>query len=713
MHLIEQEAYGSYVCQQTSIEDYAAKVVDIIPTRDDQSHLLTNRELEILDLIVQEYSSKQVAAELNISIHTVLTHRKNIKTKLGVKGVVGMVRVWLKRQMVLQSLIALLALSLCMNELSAQQCSNMNITLLSQSDVDNFQSTYGVCDSLPAILRIGNGNITDIYNLTPLSNLRHVSQLIVTNNDNLLSLEGLENLNQNSISRLSITGNLLLNDISQLSGIGPIGGDLGIADNPALATLDGLENLRIFGTAITIRNMPLLTSLSPMTGITRIDGFLTIENNDALTDISALSSLAIFGDGANPRFVVKDNDALEDCTPLCYVVQTVLPRLNNLTKDIQNNLGNCLDEQAILIDCIDENDGIYSGSGTVPANTDVGLENSISIDNSTLVIDGLNNRVGIGTSTPQAVLEVDGTVRLSGLPTSGSIDKIIAIDTDGHAFEYDISNYDADASDDFSGTFADLTGVPAGLSDGDDDTQLSDAQIAALGYIKSANDADSDPTNELYDDSDLVDSITVLRSDLTALQSSGGNTSLYSSDGSLISDRAVTQGDFDINFDANTLVVDGSDNKVGIGTSTPTYELDVIGDVGISGAIFGLSDERLKRDIVPIQNALAVISQLAPKSYWFKSDEFKEIKLSETKQYGLIAQDVHEVLPDIISTTRKGEEVYQAINYQALITVLISAMQEQHEIINSLEQKWDEAQKKSSVRLLEIEELLRSSSYKE
>ena len=49
----------------------------------------------------------------------------------------------------------------------------------------------------------------------------------------------------------------------------------------------------------------------------------------------------------------------------------------------------------------------------------------------------------------------------------------------------------------FSGDFSDLSNVPAGLSDGDDDTHLTDAQITAMGYIKNANDADHDATNEI------------------------------------------------------------------------------------------------------------------------------------------------------------------------------------------------------------------------
>jgi LuxR family transcriptional regulator len=47
---------------------------------------LTIREKEIIKLIFQGYSSKQIAEKLFISPHTVGTHRKNIKYKLKIKN---------------------------------------------------------------------------------------------------------------------------------------------------------------------------------------------------------------------------------------------------------------------------------------------------------------------------------------------------------------------------------------------------------------------------------------------------------------------------------------------------------------------------------------------------------------------------------------------------------------------------------------------------
>ena len=48
---------------------------------------LTDREIEVLSLIVQGYINKEIADKLNISLSTVITHRRNIMEKLNAKSV--------------------------------------------------------------------------------------------------------------------------------------------------------------------------------------------------------------------------------------------------------------------------------------------------------------------------------------------------------------------------------------------------------------------------------------------------------------------------------------------------------------------------------------------------------------------------------------------------------------------------------------------------
>ena len=52
-----------------------------------QQKILTDREIEVMSLIVQGYINKEIADKLNIGLATVITHRKNIMDKLGVKSV--------------------------------------------------------------------------------------------------------------------------------------------------------------------------------------------------------------------------------------------------------------------------------------------------------------------------------------------------------------------------------------------------------------------------------------------------------------------------------------------------------------------------------------------------------------------------------------------------------------------------------------------------
>ena len=52
-----------------------------------QQKVLSDREIEVMSLIVQGHINKEIADKLNIGLATVITHRKNIMDKLGLKSV--------------------------------------------------------------------------------------------------------------------------------------------------------------------------------------------------------------------------------------------------------------------------------------------------------------------------------------------------------------------------------------------------------------------------------------------------------------------------------------------------------------------------------------------------------------------------------------------------------------------------------------------------
>ena len=55
-----------------------------------ESYELSERETEVLVLLAQGLSSKEIADKLNISVHTVSTHRKNITRKTDIKSIAGL-----------------------------------------------------------------------------------------------------------------------------------------------------------------------------------------------------------------------------------------------------------------------------------------------------------------------------------------------------------------------------------------------------------------------------------------------------------------------------------------------------------------------------------------------------------------------------------------------------------------------------------------------
>lgn len=69
---------------------YPVKDMPPMPAPADRQELLSAREIEVLVLVAQGMLNKEIADKLNISQTTVITHRKNITEKLGIKTVSGL-----------------------------------------------------------------------------------------------------------------------------------------------------------------------------------------------------------------------------------------------------------------------------------------------------------------------------------------------------------------------------------------------------------------------------------------------------------------------------------------------------------------------------------------------------------------------------------------------------------------------------------------------
>lgn len=70
----------------------AARLARPTPRGDDARPLLSERESEILTALARGLSSKQIAAEYDLSVRTVETHRQNIRRKLKIAGQAELIR---------------------------------------------------------------------------------------------------------------------------------------------------------------------------------------------------------------------------------------------------------------------------------------------------------------------------------------------------------------------------------------------------------------------------------------------------------------------------------------------------------------------------------------------------------------------------------------------------------------------------------------------
>lgn len=83
----EEEIVEAIGTIQNGGKFFCRKVLNIINSGEDFTNLeLSEREMEIVKLIAVGKSSIQIAGDLNISVHTVNSHRKNILKKLGLKS---------------------------------------------------------------------------------------------------------------------------------------------------------------------------------------------------------------------------------------------------------------------------------------------------------------------------------------------------------------------------------------------------------------------------------------------------------------------------------------------------------------------------------------------------------------------------------------------------------------------------------------------------
>lgn len=148
--------------------------------------------------------------------------------------------------------------------------------------------------------------------------------------------------------------------------------------------------------------------------------------------------------------------------------------------------------------------------------------------------------------------------------------------------------------------------------------------------------------------------------------------------------------------------------NVGVGYTTPAHKLHVNGDV-VANNVSASSDKRLKKNISRLDYGLKEVLQLEPVKFQYNGKG--QIEDTETMQYGLIAQDVQKIFPELVKSYEMTEystplsksidnpsyrredyasqAEYLLIRDSQIKFALINAVKEQHEIIEEQQNQID------------------------
>jgi hypothetical protein len=202
---------------------------------------------------------------------------------------------------------------------------------------------------------------------------------------------------------------------------------------------------------------------------------------------------------------------------------------------------------------------------------------------------------------------------------------------------------------------------------------VADAEAATFQFMKSRNTTVGSHT--IVQDNDQLGNLTWYASDGNSWERAGIIQCLI--DGTPGDDDLPTEMLFGVSAD---------------GAATPTTRLTIAPDGTLSGSSSNdISDERLKENIKTIPDALDTVKKLTGRTFTWKEDDGLPTMSKGTK-YGLIAQELEAVLPDLVTDhtgifQKEDGTYYKSITSSGIIPVLIEAVKELTAKVEALEAK--------------------------
>jgi hypothetical protein len=214
-----------------------------------------------------------------------------------------------------------------------------------------------------------------------------------------------------------------------------------------------------------------------------------------------------------------------------------------------------------------------------------------NFDSGVLFVDGTNNRVGIGNTTPGHALSVTGTTNLGGFV---NVSSTVGTNTSTESALRIVPNNLAGAAE-WRNIFR-LSSYYNGGANGheffikaDDNNRfnlISDwGNALRLGVVSNSGAvANAVPTTFL--------SLTTTAASFSGLTLAAGNTTItgfanVTTTATIGTGFTLTSGN--ANFDSGVLFVDGTNNRVGVGNTTPGHALSVTGTTNLGGAVTGIT----------------------------------------------------------------------------------------------------------------------------
>lgn len=138
-------------------------------------------------------------------------------------------------------------------------------------------------------------------------------------------------------------------------------------------------------------------------------------------------------------------------------------------------------------------------------------------------------------------------------------------------------------------------------------------------------------------------------------------------------DVNATNADLFVYANGGNTIMQPTSGRVGIGTESPAFKLDVAGAAHASSFPTS-SDARLKTNILPVTGVLDRLEAVRVVSFDWNRRYQAMGRATGHREIGVIAQDVEAVFPELVTTW--GEDGYRAVDYGRMAALLIEATKE-------------------------------------